>query len=266
MSNIIYFRSSLAEENELQIAKKYFKCVDNRTKVEKGDFVICRYSAVPFYKELEEDITNLGGRLINSYKQHRYVADLRNWYEDLKDITPETWFRLEDIPEDGPFVLKGETNSKKFLFDTHMFAKNKREAVDVYCRLQDDNMISEQSIYIRRFVPLKNYLIGLRGLPVSKEFRIFVCNKKIITIGYYWSNYWDDLEEKPEFDAPDEFINKIINTIGNKCNFYVVDVAQMVDGNWTVIELNDGQQSGLSMNEPEILYCNLAAVVNNSQL
>lgn len=266
MRNVIYFRPSLAEENELQTAKKYFKCVDNRTKVSKGDFVICRYSAIPFYQELEEDIINLGGTLINSYRQHRYIADLRNWYEDLKEITPETWFRLDEITEEGPFVLKGETNSKKFLFDTHMFAKNKREAVDVYCRLQDDNMISEQNIYIRKFVPLKNYLIGLRGLPISKEFRLFICNKKIISIGYYWSNYYDDLPEKPEFDAPDSFVNKILETVGTKCMFYVADVAQTESGDWILIELNDGQQSGLSMNEPDILYCNLAAVLNHMRM
>ena len=48
-----------------------------------------------------------------------------------------------------------------------------------------------------------------------------------------------------------------ITKIGNKSNFYVIDVAQKQDGNWTVIELNDGSMSGLSCNDPELLYGNL---------
>lgn len=37
----------------------------------------------------------------------------------------------------------------------------------------------------------------------------------------------------------------------------MIDVAQTESGDWIVIELNDGQMSGLSENNPEILYKNL---------
>ena len=35
-------------------------------------------------------------------------------------------------------------------------------------------------------------------------------------------------------------------------------MAQTAEGNWNVIELNEGQQSGLSENDPDLLYKNLS--------
>jgi hypothetical protein len=70
---------------------------------------------LPFYKNLEDDIKNIGAQLINTYKQHRFVADLWNWYYWFSDITPKTYNRLEDVPNESEFgfVLKGETKTKK---------------------------------------------------------------------------------------------------------------------------------------------------------
>ena len=41
-------------------------------------------------------------------------------------------------------------------------------------------------------------------------------------------------------------------------NFFVMDIARTAEGKWIIIELNDGQQSGLSNVDPEELYSNLA--------
>jgi len=239
MNNIILFRESLMDQNELFCAKKYFKTVNRRTEIGNNQLVIARYSCLPYYKELEDDCRYQNSHLINSYKQHRYIANMMNWYEDLKGLTPETWQRIEDIPieETGPFILKGETNSKKFLFDTHFFAKDRNAITDVYCRLTDDGLIGDQSIYIRKFVPLKNYLVGLRGLPISDEYRFFCYKENILTYGYYWSNYYDDLPVKPYLDLEEvkPFMNKVMKILSEKTNAYVVDVARKADGEFIVI-------------------------------
>lgn len=262
MIPIVLFRSGLGDKDELEAIKKNFKYVELRSAIPENSLVIGRYSCIPFYKELEDDLAEKNSKLINSYKEHRYIADLGNWYRDLELFTPKTWNRLEDIPDEGPFFLKGETNSKKFSFDTHCFAKNKAEAINVYCRLQEDGLITDQTIYIRQFVPLKKYMMGLRGLPVSKEFRIFVCYGQVLSKGFYWSNYWDEIEPKPDpEEIPKEFIDTIIAAVGKNATFYVIDVAQKEDGEWIVVELNDGQQSGMSMNDPNILYSALAKLL-----
>lgn len=258
MNYKIYYRKSLFDKDELNAARKYFDCVDLLTDINDGEFIIPRYSMYPFYLDQEREILNVGSSLINTYNQHQYVADLKNYVHDLKELTPKTWNSIPEIDEDGPYILKGETNSKKNKWNTSMFAKNKDQAIEVFGNLCQDGLIGDQHIYIRKYVPLVSYLEGFGGCPVSKEFRFFVAYGKVISGGYYWANYEADLDVKPDInEVPKEFLQEVINRIDNQCNFYVIDVAQTEAGNWIVIELNDGSQSGLSANNPEVLYKNL---------
>ena len=266
----ILFRKELVEPDEFKAAEQFFKVVKYRTSVQENDLVIPRYSALPFYEELAEDVGRMGGRLINSYRQHCYVADLRNWYYDLADFTPRTWFFLDQIPEEGPFVLKGQTNSKKFFWNSHMFANNKKEATEVFLKLAIDGYVGNQQIYCRQYVPLKNFGTGVAGLPFSEEYRFFICNGKILTGNFYWSEVMEENEfEDKKFPSPNnvptDFLNKIIEIVSPRVPFFVVDIARTEEGKWIVIELNDGQQSGLSGNKPEILYSNLKRVLEGQE-
>ncbi len=264
MNPVILFRAGYSERDEESAVRTYFRTITQRAQIQKDDFVIPRYSALPFFQELCGDIQYLGGTVINSYKQHMFIADLENWYAVLRDITPRTWFRLGDIPynEEGPFVLKGATNSRKHQWLTHMYASNITEAQRIHWELSNDGFIGDQSIYIRKFVNLRKFLIGVNGMPVTNEWRTFVLYGKILASGYYWSNYWDDLEEKPQMDSrAQELLELVIDRVGNASNFYVIDIGQLEDGSWTVVELNDGMMSGLSMIDPDILYKNMYEIL-----
>lgn len=266
--HIIWYRDSCLEHhvNEKQAMEKYFHCVDSRTKVPADSICIARYSALPYYEEQEYDIKCLGAELINSYQQHRWVADLRNWYEDIKEFTPKTWVGLDWIDEEGPYVLKGMTNSRKQRWKTHMFAKDKEAASNLFWELENDPLFedSKQAIVIRKFEKLHTYFTGVNGMPVTKEFRFFVYKGQIVSGGYYWSQYWDDLPEKPDVEeVPKDFLQKVLDKIGNKINFLLLDVGQKENGEWIVIELGDAQQGGLSCNDPEVLYKNLRKFINS---
>lgn len=256
----ILFRKAGFEE-EYNIAKKYFYVVEYRHEILFDSLVIPRYSALPYYKELEADVEWEGdSKLINSYKQHLYVADLKNWYEDLKEFTPKTWFQLHEVPwEQGPMVLKGETNSKKFQWNETMFADNARKGAEIYCDLATDGLIGQQSIYIRKYIPLKKLDEAPCGLPISEEYRFFILDGEVLTGAFYWSNYVEDIDPKliNVNKVPKDFLNKIIELVGDKIRFWVLDVAHTQDDNWIVIELNDGSMSGLSENDPHILYSKL---------
>lgn len=263
VANVIVYRDDVDWRSEKESAKLYFICHNSRMLVRKDDLVIARFSALPFYKEQEEDYKIIGAKMINSYSEHTYVADLGNWYFDLQDVTPRTWNELHTIPDTGPFVLKGETNSKKFLFNTHMFAQDKAAAIAVHSRLCEDSLLQYQKIYIREFVPLYTYMEGLQGLPITKEFRFFAYRNKILCGAYYWESHRLDLEEMNIFpdvnEVPKNLLDKIANVVGEMCNFYAIDVAQTKSGEWILIELNDGQMSGLSANDPNVMYKNLKA-------
>lgn len=265
MKPVILFRNDVDWRQEEGVVCQHFTCVGSRM-VLKNNLVIARFSALPFYKEQENDLGYAGCRMINTYEQHMYIADLGNWYMDLQEFTPITWNELYQIPEAGPFVLKGETNSKKFLWNTHMFAKDKKAAIEVHGRLMADSMLQYQKIYIRKYVPLEVLADGLQGLQITREYRFFIYKNQILSGGFYWSSHSDDIHEAGIVVDPDEvprsFLNAIIEKVQNTelCdppNYYVIDVAKTADGDWILIELNDGQMSGLSDNDPNVLYGNL---------
>lgn len=58
------------------------------------------------------------------------------------------------------------------------------------------------------------------------------------------------------------FCKKVIDIIKPNINFFVMDIAQKQNGEWIVIELNDGSWSGLSCNDPNKLYENLRDVLD----
>ena len=261
MATKILFRKSLAEENEFETAKKYFEVIESRSLVRSDDTVICRYSALPYYEELEKDVQNLGGVLINSYKQHRYVADINEWYWDLEEFTPKTYFQYDDVKmwDQHSFVIKGKTNSRKHRWSTHMFARSRKDILQVMYRLEEDQFIEQQGLIIREYEPFVGYGYAINCLPITKEFRFFVLGKKIIAGGFYWSNHPEAIEEfHPNVEeVPKDFLNQIIEIVSPNINAWVMDIAQHQDGRWRLVELNDLQMSGLSCIEPQQLYANL---------
>ena len=263
----VLFRDSLAEEGELQVCQKYFNTTQYRTNLLRGSLVIPRYSALPYHRELEIDITNMGCRLINTTQQHNWIANF-DWYHDLEEFTPKTWFDRDfhSCYYEGPFVIKGRTNSRKFQWNTMMYAENKKEAVNIASDLCQDGLIGEQGVVYRQYVPLKTYEYGINGLPFTNEWRFFCFRDQILSFGYYWS-----IAEKTDYEIQTEclvFTKKLVDIISklNRVNFYVLDVAEKEEGGWVLIEINDASMSGLSENNPEHLYGNLRKCLAESNL
>lgn len=68
---------------EIASSAEFFPTFRERTRIQKDDLVIGRYSVLPFFADLQADVDYVGATLINNLRQHRYVADMRNWCEDL---------------------------------------------------------------------------------------------------------------------------------------------------------------------------------------
>lgn len=270
----ILMRASLAEEEEKKAATEVFgdDVVDLRSKLKHTTFigndniVIGRYSVLPYYQELEQDLKPKFLRLVNSFSQHRYVADLQNWFGDFEDITPKTWFRLVDVPqnEPGSFFLKGETNSRKHLWNTHSFAPDRSKVMQVACRLMDDSLIGSQNIYVRQFEEFENFGESTNGLPISNEWRVFSLNGNIVDCGWYWSDHPElagTIDKQLEMGPPFSFIQNIADRLKDKIPFACFDVAKRKDGRWRLVELNDGQMSGISCIDPLNFYQRLKNIV-----
>jgi hypothetical protein len=260
--NIILYRGREFEENEKPAAEKVgFMCTNSRMDIRSGDLVIGRYSVLPYHDEQERDINAIGARMINTTRMHNWIADVGSWAcEDgaLYGRTFRTWNRIEDVPDGIPLVVKGQTNSMKFQWSQKMYAPDKKSAIDIYLKLSDDSLIGQQTIYFREYLPLVRLMTGLNGLPISKEFRFFVYNGVILSGGFYWSSHVADLTTVPSIEeVPLTFLWEAVESVAQHANFFALDIAQKEDGNWVVVEINDGCQSGISENKPETLYSGL---------
>lgn len=261
MKTQILFRPGLAEEGECAAAAIYFPTVRYRTEIEAGSLVIPRYSSLPYYEELEQDVRRLGGHLINSYAEHRWIADF-HYYNELSSYTFETWTEstISGAPPDIAYVVKGRTNSKKFQWRNAMFAENRRRAVEIGVDLYADSMIGSQGILYRRYVPLKKVEEGINGMPMSNEYRFFFLGDKLLASSFYWA-IADSVPEGVPAEAT-QLAKKIAAIASQHTNFFVLDIAETAEGEWMLVEMNCGTMSGLSLIEPIDLYSNLKIVLS----
>jgi len=259
MSNpVVLYRRDMETEEELEVPKKHFDVVELRSEVPEDSLVIARYSALPYYRELEADLANKGSRLLNSHREHDWIASF-DWYHYLKEYTPRTWMEREfqycDI--DGPFVIKGACNSRKQQWSTHMYAEDRKALYDVASLLINDPLIGPQGLIYREYVPLKLVeRCSIYKQPFVNEWRFFFHKETLLSYGYYWTG----CSTPEKFNITDEAIelaHKIASICAEHTTFFVLDLAEKEAGGWILIEVNDAQQSGLSNNSPEDLYSNL---------
>ena len=257
MTPTILFRHDRDTLEEMEIAQKFFPVTGSRVGLDER-LVIGRYSVLPYYKELEFDLKEQCSRLINNLQEHRYIASFE-YYEDVKEFTPETWFRLQDVPDDsGPYVLKGLTNSRKFRWNTHMYAADWTDAGKIHSELMQDPLIGEQGVLIRKFEKLKILEVGINGMPMANEWRFFFYRDQLLTNGFYWTIS----EKQGEMNnAGMEFAYRMADILKERTNFFVIDIAEKESGEWILIEVNDGQMSGLSGNDPHRLYAGLKKAI-----
>lgn len=260
----ILMRESLAPPCELEAALKAgFTIHTSRCAVDPG-LVIGRYSVLPNYRELARDLTYRDARLAHTSTHHDWVA-MFSWVQEpeLRALTPETWFgsAFLDSTDPGPFVVRGATNSRKGSWKRRMFAKDRAEAIAVANRLlDDDDEIARQGLIFRRYVPLRAFGYDeVTGIPLANEWRVFCWKGQVLTHAPYWGS-----GQETWSPAAMEVVRKVLAPgLAASEMFLVVDVAETEAGDWIVVELNDGQMSGLQETDPHEFYRKLYEATAN---
>ena len=130
-------------------------------------------------------------------------------------------------------------------------------------RLGNDPLIGQQEIIYRKYIPLKLIETDpIYGCPYVNEWRLFYYKTNLLSKGFYWTTC--EYPEQANFtNEALELANKCAEITAEYVNFFVLDIAETAEGNWILIEINDGQMSGLSDNDPHQLYQNLKKVIIN---
>ena len=231
--------------------------------------VFPRFRAIPFGAELEREVAARGSVLINSYPQHRAIADLFSWVADLDGLTPPA-YTLDDMPylPEGEYFVKGETNSIKNNWFSSAYAATKSDLIRVVGNVMGDQYVGSQSIVIRPFQHYRKLTDAVDGRPVFHERRAFVLDGQVLSSAFYWSSFADEYGDTEPLvaGAYERTLNEAVSRIGDLARFIVIDCAEYEDGTWGVIELNDGSMSGLSENDPSDVWGGVLSALNGNRL
>ena len=200
--------------------------------------------------------------LINTPEEYEKYHLLPGWYDDFRDDTPVSMWEDKGTVESalqilrthkGPFVIKDYVKSRKHEWYDACFIReasdrpNTEKIVTNFVERQGCDLVG--GVVFRKYEKLRQ--IGFHeksGMPLSEEYRVFVFAGKLMVAGDYWRDdgkaYFSEDEQK--------WINSCIRKI--ESGFVTMDLARREDGKLIIIELGDGQVSGLQNIDPIQFY------------
>ena len=218
-----------------------------------GDVVLPRF--YPFAHLLQQEVEARGARLINSAQAHDWLGNIEEWYPALSHLTPATWFQLEDVEGNGPYFCKGLDKSLKEDWRQFCFAQDRGDLPRVLANLKQAS--SEESFCIRQYHQLQAFGITEGYTPLAHEFRCFIYQGQLVSQGFYWRKLVPHFSPTP---PPSSFIEQVAAAVGDRASYYTADVALTREGEWILIELNDGTLAGLEGMDAAPHYRRLAQI------
>ena len=211
-----------------------------------------------FYSLLEEQ----GIILLNTPDEYEKYHLLPGWYNDFKTETPETVWELQGKLEaalqiakqlEGPYVVKDYVKSRKHEWYDACFIEsiddreNAARVIGNFIDRQGIDLVG--GIVLRKFEKLKKIGYHERsGMPLSEEYRVFIYAGKILAVDDYWLEDSDVNLSTEEYQWMESIAQRV------KSNFVTVDLARKEDGSLIIMELGDGQVSGLQQIDAEVFY------------
>ncbi|GHO55545.1 ATP-grasp domain-containing protein [Ktedonobacter robiniae] len=211
------------------------------------------------YERLYTALAAKGLLLVNTPAAYTHCHYLPGSYHLIEGFTPRsTWLKTgPDISIDAvmaalhqfagrPVIVKDFVKSRKHEWGEACYipsASDRQSVERVIIRfLQLQGADLNEGLVFREFVefePLTTH--SKSGMPLIKEFRLFILDGQIISSTPYWEEgrYGNDKYEFPPLDLFDHVVQKI------QSRFFTMDVAKKRDGAWNIVELGDGQVAGL---------------------
>ena len=208
----------------------------------------------PQYRVLYEALIAKGIRLINDPDQYRHGHYLSENYPVIEGQTPRSLWLTGDLGidrimdaltrfGDGSVIVKDFAKSRKHEWSEACFIPSAadREAVGRivgrFLELQGEDL--NEGLVFREFVEFEPIGIHPRsGMPLTEEYRTFWLDGVPID----WSPYWDEGDGR-ELRPPIERFSGV--AVAVRSRFFTMDLARRRDGEWMIVEVGDGQVSGL---------------------
>ncbi|WP_291727114.1 ATP-grasp domain-containing protein [Bernardetia sp.] len=247
-------------------AKSAIRFIPTQTKKElafyRGWMMKPKMYALLYNELLEKNIM-----LINTPTEYEHCHYLPNSYYKIESITPfSKWIKLDkavDFDEiyellndfgENQIILKDYVKSEKYYWKEACFITNPKDKdsvkkiVEKFVELRGNQL--NEGLVLRKFEQLEFLTKHSKSsLPLTKELRLFFFHQSLVA----YFNYWDEVEYGKIDIELDKFL-QVAKTI--ESNFFTMDIAQKTDGEWIIIELGDGQVSGLPDNADKNSFYN----------
>ncbi|MFJ8886642.1 ATP-grasp domain-containing protein [Streptomyces sp. NPDC102402] len=214
------------------------------------------------YEELERTLTGRGCSLLTDASAYRTAHELPGWYEAFAGLTPRSVWRAlsagEALP--GPAVWSGLAGSLApgpgIVKD---FVKSRKHEWHEACFVPELADVDRLTGVVGRFVELQGDFLA--GGVVLREYEPFVPGGEARV-------WWVDGEAVRVTAHPDTpgrvpepglgAVGEAVRALG--CRWVTTDLALRRDGVWRVVEVGDGQVSGLPADDDgEWLFAALLA-------
>ncbi len=197
-----------------------------------------------------------GVRLLNDPAAYRHCHHLPESYPEIEPHTPRSvWIKTTgDVSTDeimgllrpfgpAPVVVKDYVKSRKHEWAEACFIPSAadRQAVERvvgrFLELQGEDL--NEGVVFREFVEFEPIGIHPRsGMPLTEEYRTFWLDGVPID----WAPYWDEGGDR-DVRPPIERFSGVAAAVRSR--FFTMDLARRRDGEWMIVEVGDGQVSGL---------------------
>ncbi len=210
-----------------------------------------------YYEQLYTALQQKNIHLINTPEQYMLCHYFPNSYSFIKEHTPESrWLDIAEVRPDirrvhemlasfgsRPLLLKDYVKSRKHEWEEACYipdASDRQQVEKVlrtFVERQGDGL--NGGIVFREYVELEK--LGTHeksGMPLSKEYRLFFYRHRLIAAQNYWEEAAYD-GERPDLSVFVAIAQRI------RSSFFTMDIAKTTAGEWLIIEVGDGQVSGL---------------------
>lgn len=205
------------------------------------------------YADLYRAAAAKGVYLLNDPKQHETVMSFDGYYSLIEGLTPRS--RIVNTIEESlqaadqigyPVFVRGAVKSNKVNGWDACVAKSAEELTPITEALLKYDYRSRGKVVIRELAPLRRTGEPSFGFPITREYRAFLYRGEILAYSFYWDEYKDPLGGLSAVDTAK--VEALMRDASKRTAvpFMTVDVGQLDNGEWTIIELGDPQCAGLS--------------------
>ena len=240
--------------------RQFFDC---RTPYEfpQGVPAVARVGAFSDYPSFFKEAKSMGLSLVHSPDDYLRCTSLPQWYPLIEKFTPRSrWF--SEIPSfeqveaefELPIFVKGARQTSKHSAAASVIRSRGDfdRSIEIF---RNDPILHWQELVCRELLDLRPVAGGVETkVPASFEFRTFWWRGQLVGAGRYWfeaDEYsWTDSEREAAIAVAKHAVDAL------ECAFLVVDLAQTVEGQWVIIECNDGMESGYAGASPFAIWQN----------